>query len=56
MSKGLLFWIIMLLVLICGIGGFFWGGGFSPFFGGMSFLVWVVVALIGWQVFGPPIQ
>jgi hypothetical protein len=56
MPKGILFWVIWLLVLFASIGGYFWAGGFSPIFGGVGLLVWVVIALIGWQVFGPPIQ
>jgi hypothetical protein len=56
MSKGLCFWIIMLLFLIGGLGGFFWGGWFSPMFGGMGLVVWILAALLGWQVFGAPIQ
>ncbi len=52
MSRGLLFWIIMLLVLI----GALW---FSyPNYGlmGMSAVVWILLALLGWKVFGPPIR
>lgn len=55
MSIGLVFWVLMLLWLVL---GFFWykqepgtrwavGGGF---------LLWFLLFLLGWAVFGFPIQ
>lgn len=52
MSRGLLFWIIMLLVLIGWVFYVYphwWGIG-----GGV--VLWVLLALLGWNVFGPPIK
>ncbi len=55
MSIGLLFWILMII-------GLFFGGWLNyPFntngrgFGGFLVL-WVLLALLGWQVFGPALK
>ncbi len=53
MSKGLLFWILMLLWAIFAIAPL-WGGGWIPI--GGSLLLFVLLALLGWKLFGPPIQ
>lgn len=60
MSKGLLFWIILILWLIFGL--LFWwpaaavggGTGYAPL--GIPVIVFVLFFLLGWKVFGPPIQ
>jgi hypothetical protein len=60
MSKGLAFWIIMLILLIFGI----WTGymtpvvanGYAHYYLGMSAVTYVLLFLLGWQVFGFPIQ
>ncbi len=51
MSKGLLFWVLMVLSVV------FWGWGrpwtapdYGPF--GTSLLLFVLMFLLGWQVFG----
>lgn len=49
MTKGLLFWLIMVLSLI------FWGwqrpwSNYWPFFNGL--VVYILLFLLGWQVFG----
>lgn len=55
MNRSTLFWMIMIIVLLGYIGAFWW----SPFhwgtFGG-GVVVWVLMALIGWKVFGPIIK
>jgi hypothetical protein len=58
MTIALLFWVIMLILLIFG----FWGSrpaAGAPWnwsaFGG-NFIVWVLLALLGWQTFGPAIH
>jgi len=57
MSFGLLFWILMLLWLVFGLwsnwGGIV-GGQWHPF--GNSLLLFILLLLLGWQVFGPPIR
>ena len=52
MSKGLMFWIIMLVGLI--FGG--WWGWPNRTALGVGLVIFIAVALIGWQVFGPPIK
>lgn len=52
MSLAFVFWLIMLLAILFG-GYHSWG--LWPLFGG-NFLVWVLLALLGWKVFGPPIH
>jgi hypothetical protein len=53
MSKGLLFWIIFLIALLFG-GWYTFGMGYS-YFGG-SIIVMILIGLIGWQTFGPPVK
>jgi hypothetical protein len=59
MPKGILFWVLMLLTLIFGV---FWNyrvpAGQQPNYGvlGMNLLNWVLLALLGWAVFGFAIQ
>jgi hypothetical protein len=55
MTRGLVFWLLMLLWLIFGLAWHFavfgavavWGIALVPF---------LLFALLGWQVFGPPIR
>lgn len=54
MTKGLLFWIIMLLWLILGLYlGYQTGFTWSRF---LDLVLFTLVALLGWQTFGPPIK
>lgn len=55
MSMRTLFWIIMLLWLISGIW-FFWpvGGSYIPL--GLDLVAFTLFSLVGWKIFGPPIQ
>lgn len=55
MTIGFIFWLLMILSLIFG----FWRGYAEPanrFGMGMSFLLWVLLFLLGWKVFGFMIQ
>jgi hypothetical protein len=54
MPKGPLFWMLFILSVIFGLywGYSYWGWGA---FGG-SVIVFVLIGLVGWRVFGPPIQ
>lgn len=55
MSIDLLFWLLMILSLIFG----FWRGYSDPanrYGFGMSLFLWILLFLIGWRVFGFPIQ
>jgi hypothetical protein len=55
MTRGLAFWILMLLWLVLGIAHRFallgeygvWGIALVPF---------LLLLLVGWQVFGPPLR
>jgi len=59
MSRGLIFWVLMLLWLLFGVL-VFWprgGGGamaFAPL--GGTLLQFVLFGLLGWQVFGPAVK
>jgi hypothetical protein len=58
MKIGLLFWILMLLWLVFGVW-MYWPAGsgtlaYGPVGGGVLLLV--LVGLLGWKVFGPPLQ
>ena len=59
MKIGLLFWILMLVWLLFGLW-VYWpvGGGSVVTFGpaGGSFLLFVLVGILGWKVFGAPLQ
>jgi hypothetical protein len=52
MSRGLLFWILMILWLIFGLWAA-WplGWGF-----GSTALLFILLGLLGWQVFGPVVK
>jgi len=50
MSRGLLFWIIMIL---CILGGVYIHRDGVAIYIGNQFVNWVLFALLGWKVFGP---
>jgi hypothetical protein len=57
MPIGILFWVLMILWLLF---GFWWNGsdlraGNYGNFGG-NLLLFVLLALLGWRAFGPPLQ
>jgi hypothetical protein len=54
MPKGLLFWILMILWLILGL----WAVWPITNFGlaGGNLLLFILLGLLGWKVFGPPLQ
>jgi hypothetical protein len=52
MSIGILFWFLMILWLISWFGA--WGGWAGPYAPHISsFLLWILLALLGWHAFGP---
>jgi hypothetical protein len=55
MSLGLLFWILMLFWIV--IGGFWWKSAAQPWpVAGMSAIPFILLLVLGWKVFGQPIQ
>jgi hypothetical protein len=54
MTIGTLFWILMLIWLVFGFWAY-WPGADRRAFGG-HFLVWALLFLLGWKVFGFPIS
>ena len=59
MKMGLLFWILMLICVVFGVWAN-WpaGGGTTVAYGPMggTILLLVLVGLLGWKVFGAPLQ
>lgn len=58
MTRGTIFWVLMLLWLIFGCV-FFWprGAGFGSYAPlGSNLLLFVLLGLLGWKVFGPAIK
>lgn len=55
MTRGLIFWVLMLIWLVFSILGHF---GLVGAYGmvGSIVLLFILFALLGWQVFGPPIR
>lgn len=54
MSFGLLFWIIMLIWLLTWAGAWW---NVDPRIGHVSSLIlWILLALLGWHVFGPMVH
>jgi hypothetical protein len=60
MTMRLLFWILMLLWLVVGLGGpLYYSGGFggiSHVVIGGSLILFILVGLLGYKVFGKPIE
>ena len=56
MSLQLLFWILMLIWLIFGLAynGGYLAGPYGPW--GNTILLFILFLILGWQVFGQPIQ
>jgi len=55
MPKGLLFWILMLLWLVLGLWGSYTSGWERRWVAG-SLLIFILFLVLGWAVFGPPLQ
>ena len=57
MSKGLVFWVLMLLWLVLGLWtnrAEFKAGNVPAFGGGL--ILFILLFLLGWATFGPPLQ
>lgn len=49
------FWIIYVMVALFGFGWGFYSAGDRRWVGG-GFVIFVLVGLLGWGVFGPPLR
>lgn len=56
MSIALLFWVIMLIWLLFGLRTNWPVAGTAPWGLGGHIVLWVLLALLGWKVFGPAIH
>lgn len=56
MSIGLLFWVIMVIWLIFGFYTNWPAAGGRPWPLGGHIVLWILLALLGWQVFGPALH
>lgn len=60
MSRGLIFWVLMLIWLVFGMvlnfGGAQFGGYAHAGLVANQLLEFVLFALLGWQVYGPPVH
>lgn len=54
MTKGLLFWVIMLLLLIFGLWANYPLTNYPT--AGFSLVTWVLLALLGWHCFGAAVK
>jgi len=53
MSIGLLFWVIMIIGLLFGL----YTNRANPLaWAGSNLVLWILLALLGWKVFGPAIH
>lgn len=55
MSMSLLYWILMLIWLVFGLA-IYWGPARPYGLYGNSLLLFILLLLLGWQVFGAPIK
>lgn len=56
MSIGIVYWIIILLWLIFGLWQSWPTPGTKPWTMGGNIVLFILLVLLGWRVFGPPIH
>ena len=56
MTRGTIFWVIMILLLIGGVFVNWPHGGVAPYPLAYGLVEWVLLALLGWNVFGPAVK
>ena len=54
MTLGLCFYILMLFWAIFGL--YFGYNNYSPYFVGSNLLLFILLLLLGWKLFGPPLH
>lgn len=52
MSLGIAFWILMLIGIVFGV----WSSWPNQRLVGGNLLLWLLLLLLGWKVFGPPLH
>ncbi len=56
MSRGLLFWILMILWVVLSVW-WSWPAAGAPYYSlSLPLLLFVLLALLGWKVFGPVLK
>jgi hypothetical protein len=55
MTRGLIFWVLMLIWLVFALATY---GGYTGRWGveGNTVLLFILFLLLGWQVYGPPVR
>lgn len=57
MPMGILFWVLMLIWLIFGLIGYNYDGpNRGRILGGWGLLTFILFVLVGWKLFGAPLQ
>lgn len=57
MSRGLIFWVLMLLWLVFGLFAYLGSGPYLKWgLAGNGLLTFILFGLLGWKVFGPAIK
>lgn len=57
MTRDILFWVLMIIWLVFGLWSEYVPGQPYPFrVGARSFLTFVLLAILGWTVFGAPVK
>lgn len=59
MTRGLIFWVLMLIWLVFGLvvfSGYAYGPSGHYFVGAGNLLQFILFLLLGWQVYGPPVR
>lgn len=54
MTRGLAYWVLMLLWLVLGLAWHF--AVWAPALWGVALIPFLLLFLLGWQVFGPPLR
>jgi hypothetical protein len=56
MSRGAIFWVLMIVTAVLGLYGH-WGAGQVNYAGaGLTLLELILFGLLGWKVFGPAVH
>jgi ABC-type polysaccharide/polyol phosphate export permease len=56
MTISLLFWMIYIIAIVFSLWASYDGGPNWPRRAGSHFILWVLIGILGWKVFGPAIR